>query len=237
MLPLSLSLSLFRRRRCRLSSKTSASLCLLSTRKRKTRNSPPPSLVPTPRHPTTPNHNRTPWEEEARRRTGALLGTSPTPGRTRGSRLVSFFFPSSFFVFQIFRKKKALALTLTLPLFFPPSSHPFLQPSPARCAEISRAQQQQQQVGGNQQHGRSSLPASSSGRNAAAAAVDPSAAAAGCSSSSSLLPFLPPRPAVDPIDAGDVGDTLACVDYVQDIMESLYDSEVRVCDFGEGESG
>ena len=83
-------------------------------------------------------------------------------------------------------------------------------------------------MGNQQQQERSSLPASSSGRNAAAADGSTTAAVTGCNSKpSSLLPFLPPRPVVDPIDAGDVGDTLACVEYVQDIMESLYESEVR----------
>lgn len=120
--------------------------------------------------------------------------------------------PRSFFFAHLFRS-----------LFLAPyhTLNPSLQPSPARCAEISRAQQ----GGGNQHRERPSLPTSSSGRNAA----DPSpTTAAGCSSSSWQLPFVPPRPVVDPIDAGDVSDTLACVEYVQDIMESLYDSEVKI---------
>ena len=122
-------------------------------------------------------------------------------------------------LFSSFILHSLVSLSLTLRIQFPPLSP---QPSPARCAEISRAQQQQ--GGGSSQHPRSSLHASSSGRADIPAS---STAAAACSSASSLLPFLPPRPLVDPIDAGDVGDTLACVEYVQDIMESLYDSEVR----------
>lgn len=66
----------------------------------------------------------------------------------------------------------------------------------------------------------------------ATAATAAAGAGGGTSSSSSLLlpqrlPYVPARPRVDPIDAADVSDTLACVEYVGDIMESLYESEVR----------
>ena len=49
----------------------------------------------------------------------------------------------------------------------------------------------------------------------------------GCAGAAAPTPAFPPVFPCDPIDEADRGDALACVDYVGDIMDALFESEVR----------
>ena len=66
-----------------------------------------------------------------------------------------------------------------------------------------------------------------------AAPSPPDASRPSTSTATPPPPVFPPTFPCDPIDEADRGDALACVDYVGDIMDALFESEVR----GYGERG